>query len=45
MSSDIEWQADERPTRAGGPAVGCSRGVPSVRRVFGVPSTPRGARQ
>ncbi|MCO6006639.1 hypothetical protein NE236_16765 [Actinoallomurus purpureus] len=45
MSSDIEWQADERPTSAGGPAAGDARGVPAARRVFGVPPTPRGARQ
>ncbi|WP_345434449.1 hypothetical protein [Actinoallomurus vinaceus] len=41
MSSDIEWQADERPA----PAAGRPRGGPSARRVFGVPPTRRGARQ
>jgi hypothetical protein len=45
MSSDIEWQADERPSRAGGPVAGRAGGVPSARRVSDVPPTLRGARQ
>ncbi|MCO5972128.1 hypothetical protein [Actinoallomurus soli] len=45
MSSDIEWQAAERPARAGAPAAGRAHRAPSVRRVSGVPPIPRGARQ